>query len=263
MSQTKTVVVIPIYRNFFDKHELQSLRSVKQQLCTYDIVFVAPKKLNVFFLREIDLGFDYKVEFFEDYFFTSVDTYSHLLMKAEFYKRFISYDYMLICQTDAYVFRNELEEWVQKNYDYIGAPWLDSENKYGYHSIRKLYNNIKKFFGLKYRGYEHINRVGNGGFSLRKIQRFYEICLKEEEQVEVFVNTKEPIAFKVEDMFWSFYIPSKYDFNIPDYQTAAHFCLDRKPNVGMKITQQKLPFACHGFNKKGVHKFWSKYIKPL
>ena len=35
---------------------------------------------------------------------------------------------MLIYQLDAYVFKDELLNWANKGYDYIGAPWLPWKN---------------------------------------------------------------------------------------------------------------------------------------
>lgn len=45
------------------------------------------------------------------------------MLSAEFYERFLAWDYILLCQTDAFVFRDELADWCARGYDYIGAPW--------------------------------------------------------------------------------------------------------------------------------------------
>ena len=34
------------------------------------------------------------------------------------------YDYILICHNDAWIFRDELEEWCNKGYDCVAAPWV-------------------------------------------------------------------------------------------------------------------------------------------
>lgn len=54
--------------------------------------------------------------------FVSVDSYNEMMLSPDFYRRFQVYDFMLIYQLDAFVFRDELDEWVAKDYDYIGAP---------------------------------------------------------------------------------------------------------------------------------------------
>ena len=167
---------------------------------------------------------------------------------------------MLICQTDAYVFKNDLDFWISKNFDYIGAPWLDSKKIFFNHKLRFLFNKLKKSLGLKERLYNHINQVGNGGFSLRNVDKFYNISKKESKTIEHFIENKEKENYHIEDVFWSLYVPQKYELIKPDYQTAINFCVDRKPEIAFKYLNDKLPFACHGFNKKGVVKFWSKHI---
>ncbi|WP_431244872.1 DUF5672 family protein [Flavobacterium sp. P21] len=50
------------------------------------------------------------------------------------------------------------------------------------------------------------------------------------------------------------------NFKIPDYKEAVYFALDRKPNIGMKLTNNELPFGCHGINKPKVIDFWKPII---
>lgn len=46
------------------------------------------------------------------------------MLTKEFYLRFRQWEYLLIYQLDAYVFQDELMDWCNKGYDYIGAPFL-------------------------------------------------------------------------------------------------------------------------------------------
>ena len=74
-----------------------------------------------------------------------------LWMSKQFYFRFLpNYKYMLIYQLDAWVFTDNLQEWCDKGYDYIGAPFLSIVKK---NSPRVIFKG-----------------VGNGGLSLRRIQ---------------------------------------------------------------------------------------------
>lgn len=256
----KVVILIPIYRAFFDDFEKKSLKSVNQHLKSFPIIFIAPESLDIDFLKEYEIQFNYEICRFEDHFFKSINGYNQLLLSSHFYEAFLNYEYMLICQTDAYVFKNELSLWISKGFDYIGAPWLDSKKILFNHKPRFIFNKIKRIFGLKQRLYNHINQVGNGGFSLRKTKLFYNISLKEKDQIAYFLSNKEKENYHIEDVFWSLYVPQKHSFLKPDYKTALCFCVDRKPEVAFGFLNGELPFACHGFNKKGVVKFWSKYI---
>lgn len=85
--------------------------------------------------------------FFHENYFKSIDGYNKLMLSPSFYKAFSNYEYILIYQLDAWVFKDELQHWCNQKYDYIGAP---------------IYQN-NKLIG-----------IGNGGFSLRKV----DYCLK-------------------------------------------------------------------------------------
>src|SRR5690606_37539205 len=98
--------------------------------------------------------------------------------------------------------KNELSLWVSKGFDYIGAPWLDSKKILFNHKPRFIFNKIKRIFGLKQRLYNHINQVGNGGFSLRKTLKFHEISVIESKKINYFLQHKEKENYHVEDVFW-------------------------------------------------------------
>ncbi len=258
--QEKVLILIPLYRDHFDDFEQKSLASVGQHLKEFQIAFIAPNSLDISFLKAYKIDFEFNTYRFDCDFFSSIDGYNQLMMTPDFYKTFLGFKYILICQTDAYVFKNDLSYWLDKGFDYIGAPWLDSKNTFFSHQIRFVFNKLKKTFGGKEKHYNHINKVGNGGFSLRNTNLFFEIATKEQEQIKKFIARREKENYHIEDVFWSLYVPQKYAIKIPDYRTALYFCVDRKPEIAFEILNNELPFACHGFNKKGGSQFWSKYI---
>src|SRR5690606_20423643 len=131
--------------------------------------------LDTSFLESYELKFEYNIFRFDNAFFSSIDGYNQLMLTPDFYKTFLDFEFILICQTDAYVFKNDLDFWLDKGFDYIGAPWLDSKNKFFNHQWRFAFNQVKKIFGSKEKRYTHINKVGNGGFSLRNTNKFFEI----------------------------------------------------------------------------------------
>ena len=81
----------------------------------------------------------------------SVDEYNDFILRLY---RFIHSDYCLIVQDDGFVLNPNLWNPEFLKYDYIGAPWPDSE----------AWKNLQ--VGKKYMT-PSWNRVGNGGFSLR------------------------------------------------------------------------------------------------
>ena len=65
---------------------------------------------------------------FNDTYFESIYGYNQLMLNVEFYEAF-SKKYILIYQTDAFIFKDDLNYWCEKDYDYIGAPWIRSKEK--------------------------------------------------------------------------------------------------------------------------------------
>src|SRR5215475_12526935 len=123
-----------------------SLRHLTYFLGKYDKYIVIPKSLKVH-----HHGFGTKR--FSDKFFGSGKANGELMLSSKFYEAFAEYKYVLNYQLDALVFSDQLTEWCAKDFDYIGAPWLACEDT----------PNVK------------VSRVGNGGFSLRKVESFLKV----------------------------------------------------------------------------------------
>jgi hypothetical protein len=138
-------IVTPFYRAQLTPDEEISLTHLRRHLGSYDKFLVSPQGL-----RASLPGFG--VKRFGDRYFRNAKTYSALLINREFYQAFSDYEYILIYQLDALVFSDQLPAWCREGYDYIGAPW----------------------FPCAYTPHITAPKVGNGGFSLRKV----ESCLR-------------------------------------------------------------------------------------
>ena len=232
------VITIPIYRETLSITEKVSLQQLKRILGHYPCAFVAPESLE----------FDYEgledgivVERFPDHYFTSITSYSQLLLTENYYARFVAYDYLLIYQLDAFVFSDRLQEFCDLGYDYIGAPIAPS-------------NPIWHAIGA---------RVGNGGLSLRKITAARQ-ALKRWEQLPVErQQIFQDVFLQVEDLFWGWCgVQPDFDFQCAPIATALQFAVQeevqrcyRRIEVG---TLQ--PFGCHGWNESHVA-FWQRKIE--
>ncbi|MGL5111457.1 MAG: DUF5672 family protein [Flavobacterium sp.] len=246
-------VVIPIYKDFFGHLEEKSFRQCCKVLGNHEIVIIHPEGLNIDYLTEIHKSCQSKI-FFPHY-FASIEGYNELLLSSFFYENFLDSEYILIYQLDAFVFKDELEEWCSKGYDYIGSPWLAS-------SSFEVTNRIfQKFTSKKNKIRQKIFfKVGNGGFSLRKTASHFAISKQYETFIANVLKEKHKKLYAIEDVFWSLKAPEfDKNFKIPDYKEAVFFGLDRKPKLGFKLTNNKLPFGCHGINKPKVIRFW----KPI
>ena len=142
-------IVIPVYKNEMTAYETISLQQCYTVLGNHHIIFVCPKRmeLGAFYQSQKSKG---QFLFLENKNFESITTYNHMMLSVWFYKLFENYRYILIHQLDSFVFKDELIFWVNKGYSYIGAPWFKGSSSS---------NEVNELIG-----------VGNGGFSLRKVQ---------------------------------------------------------------------------------------------
>lgn len=136
----------------------------------------------------------------------SVDSYSRMLCSKEFWNLFTDYEYVLIYQTDCWVFEDKLDYFIEMGYDWYGAPW-------------PFWN----------------NQVGNGGFSLRKVSKMLEIvstCLYDEKKY-----------FKNEDTW--FCKKNKDKINACPWEIAVNFSLET-PSKKLLDTIDSIPMGLHG-----------------
>ncbi|HUH34697.1 MAG TPA: DUF5672 family protein [Moheibacter sp.] len=254
-------IIVPIYKSNLKEFELLSIKRSLKVLHRYTFSIVCPQGLDI---QEIELLFkdhDHEVVRMSPDYFKSVESYNRLMLSEEFYQQYLDTKYILICQTDVYVFRDELEFWCNLSYDYLGAPWIGTPQIGFYKLLIDLGNQFKVVLGKRQKKYNHLFKVGNGGFSLRKVYKHYEIVVKNKALIEYYLNHKEKENFHIEDVFFSLKAPElDASFSIPNWQEALGFCIDRKPKLALKYSKGKLPFAIHGFNKPKVKVFWAPII---
>ena len=246
-------IIVPVYKSDFSPCEEISLNQCRKVLNNYPLVFVKPESLRS---EELLEKFpEFQIESFPDHYFVGKNGYNQLMLSSDFYGRFYETEYILIYQTDAYIFRDELKYWCGMSYDYVGAPWIQKER-----NPVALFFYKRKIKKKKYRK-EIILKVGNGGFSLRKIAPFMEISLKEKDLINTY-TFRDSIKkdFIPEDVFWALE-PHRlgYEFKIPDYKEALKFAFDQYPAECFQITNE-LPMGCHAWNRTKGRKFWEKYI---
>lgn len=223
-------VVIPVYKEVPDKIDKIVISNILSQMVGYDVYFVVPKGFDI--EKYKTYGAEFK--FFEKRYFRSEKTYSRLLLKTEFYEAFQEYEYMLIVQTDAWIFKKgaDLAEFTFKGYDYIGAPWREGIEAYPV--AFKGLSYIRKFMKKR------TCYVGNGGLSLRNIQKTC-MLLREKRRYTFLWNTGE-------DVFFAFHgQESRCNFHIAPVELAGQLALEK--NAKEQIGEGQLPFGVHGWDK--------------
>jgi hypothetical protein len=238
-------VAIPVYKTTPDANEVSSFKQCLKILSGHSIVVVAPQSLDTKQYETIS-GNTISVVRFDDAYFKDTEGYNRLMLSADFYKNFSAFKYILIYQLDAWIFRDELNEWCNKNYDYIGAPWTGHEwAKFAAGHLTLVRTVLYKL------GYRKFDVVGNGGLSLRKVRSFIFNLNFFERAVRSFEGN--------EDAFFSYFINSYNPFfRIPSSKIALNFSFDIHPEVSFSMNNDQLPMGCHAWNKNWD--FWNKYI---
>lgn len=266
--KTRTAVLVPLYKTSLTEAEEFSLERTLAVLAKHDVYIIGPKRLLANLLLRSASGGGAGVKVFEDSYFSSIAGYNRLLKSVGFYKAFDQYEYILIAQTDALIISDCLDDWCDRGYSYVGAPWF---NGFGVPSQPLT------FFG-----------VGNGGLSLRKVSH----CLRALSRPTYLPNTivqdtarnptqlgrivqvvKDqmiwaynfgPLTPRVnEDLFWGILIARKFDFFVvPTPEEAARFAFEVAPEFLYALIGRELPFGCHAWERYSPH-FWRTVLKEI
>ncbi|QDW27629.1 hypothetical protein FFJ24_023440 [Pedobacter sp. KBS0701] len=246
----KVAVIIPIYK------EITYLEDISLQQCFK----VLAKSHPIFCIKPTALNLNTKYPFnkfisFNDAYFKDIAGYNKLMLSGEFYEAFLNYEYILIYQLDAFVFKDDLTIWCEKNIDYVGAPWL--RHKYP-DMIKAVKNSVLSYIHRKFdikgknthapTDIQREYKVGNGGLSLRRTQNFHTLTERFQEKIKEY--SLNPAANFNEDVFWSIEVNrKKKNLKIPSYKEAVYFAFEVPVDRAFELTNHTLPFGCHAWNK--------------
>jgi hypothetical protein len=265
-------VVIPVYKDDMSACEEKSLRRCLEVLGGYPIIFIAPRRLDCERYKQVcsehKLSAPVSYEFFHNKFFSGFNGYNALMLSGDFYKRFLDYKYILIYQPDAFIFGNDLAAWLERGYDYAGAPVFE----------------VKRGDTAP----THTDFL-NGGFSLRRTDFFhqhskkmrpkifwylllleYEKLMKKRQTLNLYQKMRLLIFCSVkylckllqwdigEDFEWSAYI--RKHGAIAPFDEALKFSFDSCAEYAFRLNGGSLPLGCHGWTAYYNRLFWDKYI---
>jgi hypothetical protein len=225
----RVAVLIPIYKPTLLPLEefsvTHSLSLIKEREC----VFVAPDGLDVsYYQKHYPRS---RFELFAPENFTSVESYSRLLLSPDFYNRFLDYEFILILQPDAILFRDDLDFWMDQGYDYIGAPWPEGIE------ITLWRDDFQGDRRQRIR-----THVGNGGLSLRRVRSCLELINEFPETYAAFVRSGTN-----EDAYFSLLATQSACFRIPEPIVASRFSMELAPDRYFADNGQCMPMGAHGW----------------
>jgi hypothetical protein len=221
-------VAVPYWGAPLGEDERISLRHLERFLGRYEVFSVGDELPGLGRKR------------FPHRYFRNPVTYSRLLLSTRFYDAFAGFDYVLVYQLDAVVFRDELEDWCERGLDYVGAPWFPGPEM-------PLVTEPA---------------VGNGGLSLRRVAAFREVLARAGERyARRWVEGRGDSRFEAhEDLFWSFdaqrFVP---EFRIATVEEALGFAFELAPRRAFDLAGGRLPFGAHAWARYDPE-FWEPHL---
>lgn len=264
----KVCVTIPVYKSSMTPHEAVAMTQCMRVLHRHPVALFKPASLDVSYLTDRYPGL--LVREFDDSCFESVRSYNRLMLAESFYEAFSDFEYILIHQLDAFVFRDELLEWCDRGYDYIGAPWLLSRDFTGWWDERifEVKKKLATWLHMKNDGEDaprdviFINSVGNGGFSLRRVAALKRVIQRFRKKIGAYENSRFH-RFN-EDVFFGVEVNRYFrNLRVPDFRTALRFSVEIYPRRSIeKYNGGRLPFGCHAWD---VHEigYWRTVFAGL
>jgi len=172
------------------------------------------------------------------------------------------------------VFSDKLADWCHEGYDYIAPPWIKHQDA--------PYAGNEEFEG----------KIGNGGFSLRKVESFLKVIhskeLYKDPEVrwQAFQRNKStfhrllnfPRKFlyrlsrfngirteierrvRIEDPFWTNRAQHYYpQFKLAPIEVALEFAFECVPRYCYEKNESRLPFGCHAWQAYDKE-FWEPFL---
>ncbi len=219
-------IVIPVYKENLSINEEIALEQVVKKLGKYEIFFLAPEGLQI---RRDNTTIKY--QYFERKWFQNIESYSAFMLTSYLYQRFADYVYILVYQLDAFVFGDNISDYMKMNFDYIGAPTLEG--------MYKPYRSEKVLF------------TQNGGFSLRKVSAFRNWCESNEQEISLMKK------YDAEDSI--IYALRSKGLNLAPIDVALQFSFDSNVRECFERNNMLLPLGCHAWERYDFE-FWEPFI---
>jgi hypothetical protein len=258
----RVVVLIFTHTAEPDADERLSFRQCCEVLGKHPIRLVCPRGMDLSAYRAIHP--DIVADFIDPKWFKSIRDYNLLKVLPWLYRRYAGYEFMLTYELDAWVFRDELLDWCEQGWDYMGAPWFANYSR----SVSD----------------DELLGVGNSGFSLRNVQSARRALRQRRRERAIFLTKgliKRRIPpvdfvwsffdaerfyapfneyFEADDMFWHYMVAKEYPwFRLPTCEQARPFAFESNPSRLFRDTGGVLPFGCHKWRLREPE-FWREHI---
>jgi len=117
---------------------------------------------------------------------------------------------------------------------------------------------IYKIQGKPFRKLIVGDKVGNGGFSLRKVSSFIKSTEQNRAIIRLYMEQSKKYHEFNEDVFWA---TQNSQFKYPELNEVLLFAIDQYPALCYELNGKRLPFGCHGWSKPYNIDFWKQFIE--
>ena len=264
----RAIVVIISHKANLSAWELISLRQCVNVLGAHPITLLLPAGLDTSWYSACVP--EIRIEFVDRRWLASYAMFAAFKISPILYERYSDFEYILFYEPDAFAFSDQLGFWCDQGLDYIGAPWFE---------------------GFGNPSGDRIIGVGNGGFSLRKVESHLQIARRFQSEQFLFHGYREHSLDKIrfakaallsllgferprpyylgpdhyghEDIFWGRSVPKRYPhFRVATPEQAIPFSFETSPRQLFKMNGERLPFGCHAWFRYDLE-FWRPHIEAF
>lgn len=212
----------------------------------------------------------------DDKYFGSGQAHALLQLSAEFYERFIDYEYIFIYHLDALVFSDELLKWCDAGYDFIGAPWLPGPDCPWIEKDEEAYSGNSGFCLMNVRSFLRVLYSTRCRKSPGEILKELKPEAKLSERLKVYMKSLRQLSYfrnninmhiklwldagLAADLFWANHAKHYYPrFRVARTSEALPFAFETRPRDCFEMNGNKLPFGCHAWGQFDPE-FWQPYL---
>ena len=268
----RVAIMVPLPSPELGPDDEISMRHLRAHLDHYDKFLLVPRGMTVNMP-------DFQVIQLDHKHFGSAANHNRMLYLPEFWEHFHDYEFVLMYHLDALVFSDQLNEWCDKGYDFIGAPFIHCEDS----------------------PWVKIERVGNGGFALYRVPSVLRVLWNRYQQrptkyfedrhwkwIELQKKVLKPLRAAVpqwlrgtltdplrntvkrfdhieanelgNDGFWADEAKRYYpEFKVAPLDDGLRFAFEVAPRTCLERNNGNMPFGCHAWARYD-RGFWEECI---
>jgi hypothetical protein len=265
------VIVIPVHSATPSYYELISFKQCFEVLNEHPIYVLAPAELDL--SRYHQVVNEFELINVSKKWMSSRLHYNKLKLSHFFYEYFQDYEFMLTYELDAFIFKDDLDYWCSKEYDYIGAPWFEDNDP----KQNKIYGPGNSGFSLRRisaikEGIRHIHLFAPRYETVKK-QVFFQKYKSAIMDVILAISSLRSLFYREnrsiqdadfmieEDTVIVNQMPARLkNFKLAPIDDAYKFSFEVGPEVLFNLNQNCLPTGCHAWWRYNLN-FWKPYIE--